>query len=98
MLAAATVAAALAYTPLPPASLPRSEVTAARVGRSIYVAGGFGRGGHTTRTVERYDFARRRWSSGPDFPGPARNHTGGVVPGLSPSPTIEFFDVPARQP
>jgi hypothetical protein len=55
MLIAATVAAALAWTPLPPASLPRREVA--------------------------------RWRL-----------KGGVVPGLSLSPTIEFLDVPARQP
>jgi N-acetylneuraminic acid mutarotase len=61
MLVAATVAAALAWTPLPSATLPRTEVAAARVGGSIYVAGGFVDGGNTTRAVERYDIGRRSW-------------------------------------
>jgi hypothetical protein len=50
MLAAAGVAAALAWLPLPPAGQPRSEVGAARVGASLYVVGGFGPGGRTTNT------------------------------------------------
>jgi non-specific serine/threonine protein kinase len=78
MLAAATVAAALAWTPLPPASLPRSEVAAARAGGSIYVAGGFGRGGRTTSTVERYDIRRRRWRRVPPMPV-ALNHPAAVA-------------------
>ena len=61
MLLAATVAAALVWTPLPSATLARTEVAAARVGGSIYVAGGFAEGGRTTRVVERYDIGRRRW-------------------------------------
>ncbi len=61
MLVAATVAAAVAWTPLPPATLPRTEVAAARVGGSIYVAGGFVEGGSTTNVVERYDIRRRNW-------------------------------------
>jgi N-acetylneuraminic acid mutarotase len=61
MLTAAVAAAALAWTPLPDASLPRSEVGAARVGGSIYVVGGFGPDNRTTAAVERYDIKRRRW-------------------------------------
>jgi N-acetylneuraminic acid mutarotase len=78
MLAAATVAAALVWTPLPPASLPRSEVAAARVGGSIYVAGGFAPGGQTTSTVERYDIRRRRWRRVPPMPV-ALNHPAAVA-------------------
>ena len=37
---AGAVAAALAWTALPPANLERTEVTAARIGDAIYVAGG----------------------------------------------------------
>jgi N-acetylneuraminic acid mutarotase len=51
------------WTALPPAQLERTEVAAARIGRSIYVVGGFERqSGLTTRAVERYDIRRRRWS------------------------------------
>ena len=78
MLAAATVAAALAWTPLPPASQPRSEVAAARVGGSIYVAGGFGPGDHTTSSVERYDITGRRWRRAPSMPV-ALNHPAAVA-------------------
>jgi N-acetylneuraminic acid mutarotase len=68
MLAAAFAAAALAWTPLPDAPLARSEVGAARIGGSIYVAGGFGADGPTTNAVERYDIRRRRWASVPPMP------------------------------
>ena len=61
MLTAAFAAAALAWTPLPDAPLSVSEVATARVGGSIYVAGGFRADGPTTNAVERYDIRRRRW-------------------------------------
>jgi N-acetylneuraminic acid mutarotase len=78
MLAAASAAAALAWMPLPPASLPRGEVAAARVGGSIYVAGGFERGGRTTSSVERYDIRRRRWRRVRSMPV-ALNHPAAVA-------------------
>lgn len=68
MLAAALAAAALAWTPLPDAPLARGEVGAARVGGSIYVAGGFSADGPTTSAVERYDIGRRRWARVPPMP------------------------------
>ena len=68
MLAAALAAAALAWTPLPDAPLARSEVGAARIGGSIYVAGGFRADGPTTNAVERYDIRRRRWAPVPPMP------------------------------
>ena len=51
------------WLPLASAGLERSEVAAARIGRSIYVAGGFegASGGATTAAVERYDIRRDRW-------------------------------------
>jgi N-acetylneuraminic acid mutarotase len=51
------------WRPLRPAPLERTEVSAARIGRSIYVIGGFeaGRVSGST-TVERYDIRRKRWS------------------------------------
>ncbi|MDQ3719204.1 MAG: galactose oxidase [Actinomycetota bacterium] len=40
----------------------RTEVAAARIGRSIYVVGGFERSsGATVGTLERYDIRRNRW-------------------------------------
>jgi N-acetylneuraminic acid mutarotase len=45
------------------AVLARTEVAAARVGRSIYVVGGFVRAGNaTTAAVERYDISGNRWA------------------------------------
>jgi non-specific serine/threonine protein kinase len=50
------------WTALQPALLSRTEVAAARVGRFIYVVGGFEqRSGGTTAAVERYDIRRDRW-------------------------------------
>ena len=51
------------WTALRPSGLERAEVAAARVGRFIYVVGGFdrGSGGDTTAAVERYDITRNRW-------------------------------------
>ena len=51
------------WTALAPAGLERTEVAAARIGRAIYVVGGFERrSGATTAAVERYDIRRDRWS------------------------------------
>ena len=50
------------WRPLAPAGLERTEVAAARIGRSIYVVGGFEkRGAATTGALERYDIRRNRW-------------------------------------
>ena len=50
------------WTALHPAQLSRTEVAAARVGRFVYVMGGFEqRSGATTAAVERYDIRRDRW-------------------------------------
>jgi N-acetylneuraminic acid mutarotase len=50
------------WRPLRPGSLERTEVAAARVGRFVYVVGGFERAsGATTAAVERYDIRRDRW-------------------------------------
>jgi hypothetical protein len=52
------------WKPLPGSKLARTEVAAARIGRAIYVAGGFERrsGGKTTAAVERYSIPGRRWT------------------------------------
>lgn len=50
------------WTALHPAKLSRTEVGAARIGRYVYVVGGFEqRTGATTAAVERYDIVRNRW-------------------------------------
>jgi N-acetylneuraminic acid mutarotase len=55
-------AAAPVWKALRPATLERSEVAAARIGRYAYVVGGFEkRSGATTRVVERYDLRGDRW-------------------------------------
>ena len=47
---------------LAPATLARTEVAAARVGRYVYVMGGFEQStGATTAATERYDIERNRW-------------------------------------
>ena len=62
------------WTPLAPAQLERTEVAAARIGRFVYVVGGFERAsGQTVAAVERYDIRRDRWSRLPDMPV-ALNH------------------------
>ncbi len=55
-------AASTSWQPLAPAGLERTEVTAARIGRHVYVAGGFEKtSGKTTPVVERYDIDADRW-------------------------------------
>ena len=50
------------WTALRPSLLARTEVAAARVGRFVYVVGGFERrSGRSTAAVERYDLRRDRW-------------------------------------
>ncbi|MGH2744779.1 MAG: Kelch repeat-containing protein, partial [Thermoleophilaceae bacterium] len=52
----------------------------AAIGGRLYAAGGANDSG-SLRSLEIYDVGRRRWSRGPGFPGPARNHTTGVSSG-----------------
>ena len=61
--------AARSWESLAPATLARTEVAAARVGRFAYVMGGFERGtGATTRATERYDIERDAWARVADMP------------------------------
>src|SRR5687768_15595118 len=54
---------------LAPATLARTEVAAARVGRFVYVMGGFEqRTGATTAATERYDIERDAWTRVADMP------------------------------
>ena len=58
------------WRPLAPAGLERTEVAAARIGRSIYVVGGFEkRSGLTTGALERYDIRANRWRRLRSMPG-----------------------------
>jgi Kelch motif len=57
-----------AWRPLPEAGLERTEVGAARIGRSIYVVGGFSPPARTTAAVERYEIDRDRWQRLPRMP------------------------------
>ena len=67
------------WTALAPAPLARTEVAAARIGRSIYVVGGFERdSGATSAAVERYDIRRNRWSRVRSMPL-ALNHATAVA-------------------
>lgn len=65
------------WTALPSASLERSEVAAARVGRFIYVVGGF-EATRTSPAAERYDIRRGRWKRVRDMPL-AVNHPAAVA-------------------
>jgi N-acetylneuraminic acid mutarotase len=57
------------WTALAPATLSRTEVAAARVGRSVYVMGGFEEtSGATTAATERYDIVADRWTRVADMP------------------------------
>ena len=59
--------------------LARTEVAAARVGRYVYVVGGFeGASGATTRATERYDIRRDRWTRVRDMPV-GLNHAAAVA-------------------
>lgn len=67
------------WTALAPSTLERTEVAAARIGRYVYVVGGFERRtGLTTRAVERYDLRRDRWRRVRSMPI-GLNHTTAVA-------------------
>jgi N-acetylneuraminic acid mutarotase len=67
------------WTALAPSTLERTEVAAARVGRYVYVVGGFAKQtGTTTRIVERYDLGRDRWRRVRSMPI-GLNHTTAVA-------------------
>jgi hypothetical protein len=67
------------WTALEPSPLERTEVAAARVGRFVYVVGGFERSsGATVAAVAGYDIRRDRWSTVRDMPL-ALNHATAVA-------------------
>jgi len=65
------------WTALAPAPHSRGEVSAALVGDSIYVVGGFDTTGHTTALVERLDLRTGHWSTSRPLPQPL-NHMNAV--------------------
>jgi Kelch motif len=71
-------AAVAGWETLRPATLERTEVAAARVGRFIYVMGGFEPSGATSDATERYDIERDRWRRVADMPV-ALNHAAAVA-------------------
>ena len=75
----ASVASSTKWRPLKAATLARTEVAAARVGRFAYVMGGFERGsGGTVAVTERYDLRRDRWRRVADMPA-GLNHAAAVA-------------------
>jgi N-acetylneuraminic acid mutarotase len=66
------------WTAKRPSLLARTEVAVARVGRFVYVMGGFERrSGRSTAAVERYDLRRDRWRRVADMPA-GLNHAAAV--------------------
>ena len=75
----ASVASTTKWRPLAASTLARTEVAAARVGRFVYVMGGFERGsGATSAVTERYDLRRDRWRRVADMPT-GLNHAAAVA-------------------
>ena len=56
------------WLPLASSPLSRTEVAAARIGKRIYVVGGFDESGRTTSAVTRYDIARDAWTQVSSMP------------------------------
>jgi N-acetylneuraminic acid mutarotase len=95
--------AAEEWTILPPMPTARTEVTAATVGSSIYVVGGFDVEGNTVDTVEVYDARSDTWSRAKELPIPLHHAAaasyqgklyvvGGYLSGWIPSNTLFIYD------
>jgi N-acetylneuraminic acid mutarotase len=73
------------WSRLPSSGTPRAGHAAAVIGHRLYVAGGADDPqlleDDPLRSLEVYDFRRRRWHRGRSFPGPARHHVAGVASG-----------------
>lgn len=65
------------WRPRRDSEIARTEVSAAAVGRYVYVLGGYAFGGSLTRAVERYDTRRDRWRRVQPMPV-AVNHAAAV--------------------
>ncbi len=65
------------WTALSEAPTARGEVSAARIGDTVYVVGGFDAAGHTSSVVQRLNLRTQRWSSVAAMPE-ALNHMSAV--------------------
>ena len=65
---------------LPKSARPRAAHGLAVIDRRLFAFGGRSDGG-AMRSMEVFDFKRRRWSAGPPMKGPARDHMTGVAAG-----------------
>lgn len=88
---------------LSPMPTERAEVTAATVGSSIYVVGGFNSKGDTVDTVEVYDARSDTWSTAKELPMPLHHASaasyqgklyvvGGYLEGWIPSNALLIYD------
>lgn len=68
------------WTTLADSEIARTEVSAAALGRSVYVVGGFREGGAPTPEVERYDTVADRWQTVAPMPV-SLNHAAAVAYG-----------------
>ena len=95
--------AAEEWTALPPMPTARTEVTAATVGSSIYIVGGFDVEGNTVDAVEVYDARSDTWSRAKELPIPLHHAAaasyqgklyvvGGYLSGWIPSNTLLIYD------
>src|SRR5207249_1602802 len=62
------LAAAVAWQSGPQLPVPRTEVVGAAVRGEIYIVGGYNADGSSSRRVDVYAPATRRWRRGPDLP------------------------------
>ncbi|HLE35026.1 MAG TPA: kelch repeat-containing protein [Nitrososphaerales archaeon] len=100
--------AAEEWTKLGPMPTERTEVTAATIGSSIYVVGGFDSKGDTVDKVEVYDARSDTWSTAKELPIPL-HHTaaasyqgklyvvGGYLEGWIPSNALLIYDPLANE-
>lgn len=65
------------WRPVQPSKVARTEVSAAAIGRDVYVLGGYASASTPTREVERYDTRRDRWRRVAPMPV-AVNHAAAV--------------------
>ncbi|MGH9922703.1 MAG: Kelch repeat-containing protein, partial [Nitrososphaerales archaeon] len=100
--------AAEEWTKLHPMPTERTEVTAATIGSSIYVVGGFDSKGDTVDNVEVYDARSNTWSTAKELP--IRLHhaaaasyqgklyvVGGYLEGWIPSNALLIYDPLANE-
>jgi hypothetical protein len=96
------------WTKLQPMPTERAEVTAATIGSSIYVVGGFDSKGDTVDKVEVYDARSNTWSTAKELPIPLHHAAaasyqgklyvvGGYLEGWIPSNALLIYDPLANE-